>query len=64
MNQLELAPSAAENIAVIQARPFPVFQHSLPRCRDSATVATGCASRALARRTRRGAEAEIRGVQS
>lgn len=31
MNQIELAPSAAENIAVINARPFPVFQQSLPQ---------------------------------
>ena len=30
MNQIELTPSAVENIAVINARPFPVFQHSLP----------------------------------
>lgn len=30
MNQIELAPGAVENIAAITARPFPVFQHSLP----------------------------------
>ena len=30
MNQVELTTSAVENIAVIAARPFPVFQHSLP----------------------------------
>ncbi len=31
MNQIELIPSAMENIAVINARPFPVFQNSLPQ---------------------------------